>query len=146
MGDAFDDWLIDKIQLLRKGPVIASGIQRIEQVRYHCYFACIYFGSIIVSSFQPIVEVYYFLFEQALLGFTAWFFLFFVLVCNDENEPVNVRLIHTHPFPMKKIVNWSLCYLLVSKITRINFFGYSKLLFSKPYLIEIIMFLYCESQ
>ncbi|KAJ4749724.1 Sorting nexin-13 [Rhynchospora pubera] len=32
MGDAFDDWLIDKIQLLRKGPVIASGIQRIEQI------------------------------------------------------------------------------------------------------------------
>ncbi|KAF3324504.1 Sorting nexin-16 [Carex littledalei] len=32
MGDAFDDWLIEKIQLLRNGPVIASGIQRIEQI------------------------------------------------------------------------------------------------------------------
>jgi Sorting nexin C terminal len=40
MGDAFDDWLIDKIQLLRKGPVIASGIQRIEQViQLNCYFS-----------------------------------------------------------------------------------------------------------
>ncbi|KAF3793335.1 Sorting nexin-16 [Nymphaea thermarum] len=32
MGDAFDDWLIEKIQLLRKGSVIASGIKRIEQI------------------------------------------------------------------------------------------------------------------
>ncbi|KAI4387018.1 hypothetical protein MLD38_004885 [Melastoma candidum] len=32
MGDAFDDWLIDKILLLRKGSVIASGIKRVEQI------------------------------------------------------------------------------------------------------------------
>ena len=32
MGDAFDDWLIEKIQLLRRGSVIASGIKRVEQV------------------------------------------------------------------------------------------------------------------
>ncbi|KAE7997446.1 hypothetical protein FH972_002084 [Carpinus fangiana] len=32
MGDAFDDWLIEKIQLLRKGSVIASGVRRIEQI------------------------------------------------------------------------------------------------------------------
>ncbi|ERM98570.1 hypothetical protein AMTR_s00109p00032070 [Amborella trichopoda] len=32
MGDAFDDWLIDKIQLLRKGSVIALGIKRIEEI------------------------------------------------------------------------------------------------------------------
>ncbi|XP_061359559.1 uncharacterized protein LOC133303638 [Gastrolobium bilobum] len=32
MGDAFDDWLIEKIQLLRKGSVIASGIGRVEQI------------------------------------------------------------------------------------------------------------------
>lgn len=32
MGDAFDDWLIEKIQLLRKGTVIAAGIRRIEEV------------------------------------------------------------------------------------------------------------------
>lgn len=32
MGDAFDDWLIEKIQLLRKGSVIASGIRRVEQI------------------------------------------------------------------------------------------------------------------
>ncbi|KAI8529547.1 hypothetical protein RHMOL_Rhmol12G0233600 [Rhododendron molle] len=32
MGDAFDDWLIEKIQLLRRGSVVASGIKRIEQV------------------------------------------------------------------------------------------------------------------
>ncbi|XP_068648191.1 uncharacterized protein [Aristolochia californica] len=32
MGDAFDDWLIEKIQLLRKGSVIASIINRIEQI------------------------------------------------------------------------------------------------------------------
>eukprot|EP00252_Welwitschia_mirabilis_P001998 TRINITY_DN11955_c0_g1_i1.p1 TRINITY_DN11955_c0_g1~~TRINITY_DN11955_c0_g1_i1.p1 ORF type:complete len:1176 (+),score=264.58 TRINITY_DN11955_c0_g1_i1:313-3840(+) len=32
MGDAFDDWLIEKIQLLRKGEVIASAIARVEQI------------------------------------------------------------------------------------------------------------------
>lgn len=32
MGDAFDDWLIEKIQLLRRGPMVASGIKRVEQV------------------------------------------------------------------------------------------------------------------
>ncbi|KAI9107766.1 hypothetical protein K1719_021102 [Acacia pycnantha] len=32
MGDAFDDWLLDKIQLLRNGSVIASGIRRVEQI------------------------------------------------------------------------------------------------------------------
>ncbi|KAJ0075816.1 hypothetical protein Patl1_34198 [Pistacia atlantica] len=31
MGDAFDDWLIEKIQLLRTGSVIASGIKRVEK-------------------------------------------------------------------------------------------------------------------
>lgn len=32
MGDAFDDWLMEKIQLLRRGPVVASGIKRLEQI------------------------------------------------------------------------------------------------------------------
>ncbi|XP_065866048.1 uncharacterized protein [Euphorbia lathyris] len=32
MGDAFDDWLIEKIQLLRTGSVVASGIKRVEQI------------------------------------------------------------------------------------------------------------------
>ncbi|KAK7255382.1 hypothetical protein RIF29_28791 [Crotalaria pallida] len=32
MGDAFDDWLIEKIQLLRKGSVIASGVERVEKI------------------------------------------------------------------------------------------------------------------
>ncbi|XP_051135081.1 uncharacterized protein LOC127254176 [Andrographis paniculata] len=32
MGDAFDDWLIEKIQHLRRGPVVASGINRLEQI------------------------------------------------------------------------------------------------------------------
>ncbi|XP_054780633.1 uncharacterized protein LOC129288193 isoform X2 [Prosopis cineraria] len=32
MGDAFDDWLLAKIQLLRKGSVIASGIRRVEKI------------------------------------------------------------------------------------------------------------------
>lgn len=32
MGDAFDDWLIEKIQILRRGSVVASGIRRVEQV------------------------------------------------------------------------------------------------------------------
>lgn len=31
MGDAFDDWLIEKIQRLRRGSVVAAGIRRIEQ-------------------------------------------------------------------------------------------------------------------
>lgn len=32
MGDAFDDWLIQEIQLLRRGSVIASAIKRLEQI------------------------------------------------------------------------------------------------------------------
>ncbi|KAH6820970.1 hypothetical protein C2S53_018425 [Perilla frutescens var. hirtella] len=32
MGDAFDDWLIEKIQRLRRGSVVASGIRRLEQI------------------------------------------------------------------------------------------------------------------
>lgn len=32
MGDAFDDWLLEKILLLRKGSVIASGVTRVEQI------------------------------------------------------------------------------------------------------------------
>ncbi|KAK4754305.1 hypothetical protein SAY87_002409 [Trapa incisa] len=32
MSDAFDDWLMEKIQLLRRGSVIASGIKRVEQI------------------------------------------------------------------------------------------------------------------
>lgn len=32
MGDAFDDWLIEKIQVLRRGSVVASGISRVEQI------------------------------------------------------------------------------------------------------------------
>ncbi|XP_042020881.1 uncharacterized protein LOC121768437 [Salvia splendens] len=32
MGDAFDDWLIEKIQHLRRGSVVASGIRRLEQI------------------------------------------------------------------------------------------------------------------
>ncbi|KAL9156908.1 hypothetical protein ABFS82_09G110900 [Erythranthe guttata] len=32
MGDAFDDWLIEKIQVLRRGSVVASGIGRLEQI------------------------------------------------------------------------------------------------------------------
>lgn len=31
MGDAFDDWLIEKIQRLRRGSVVAAGIRRVEQ-------------------------------------------------------------------------------------------------------------------
>lgn len=32
MGDAFDDWLMEKVQFLRKGEVIASAISKIEQI------------------------------------------------------------------------------------------------------------------
>ncbi|KAI3759679.1 hypothetical protein L6452_07673 [Arctium lappa] len=32
MSDAFDDWLIAKVQLLRKGSIVASGIKRLEQI------------------------------------------------------------------------------------------------------------------
>lgn len=32
MGDALDDWLLEKIQLLRKGSVVALGIKRVEQI------------------------------------------------------------------------------------------------------------------
>lgn len=32
MSDAFDDWLVAKIQLLRRGSIVASGIKRLEQV------------------------------------------------------------------------------------------------------------------
>lgn len=37
MGDAFDDWLIEKIQILRRGSVVASGIRRVEQVTSYTY-------------------------------------------------------------------------------------------------------------
>ena len=33
MGDALDDWVLEKIRILRRGTVVASGIQRVEQVR-----------------------------------------------------------------------------------------------------------------
>ncbi|OIT00292.1 PREDICTED: uncharacterized protein LOC109228829 isoform X2 [Nicotiana attenuata] len=32
MGDAFDDWLIEKIQRLRRGSVVAAGIRCVEQI------------------------------------------------------------------------------------------------------------------
>ncbi|KAL3824360.1 hypothetical protein ACJIZ3_020389 [Penstemon smallii] len=32
MGDAFDDWLIEKIQVLRRGSVVASGVRKLEQI------------------------------------------------------------------------------------------------------------------
>ncbi|WVZ99728.1 hypothetical protein U9M48_044989 [Paspalum notatum var. saurae] len=32
MGDTFDDWLVDKIKLLRKGRVIAFAVKRVEQI------------------------------------------------------------------------------------------------------------------
>lgn len=32
MSDAFDDWLIAKVQLLRRGSIVASGIKRLEQI------------------------------------------------------------------------------------------------------------------
>ncbi|XP_071731890.1 uncharacterized protein [Rutidosis leptorrhynchoides] len=32
MSDAFDDWLIAKIQLLRRGSTVAAGIKRLEQI------------------------------------------------------------------------------------------------------------------
>ncbi|XP_047094603.1 uncharacterized protein LOC124706983 [Lolium rigidum] len=32
MGDTFDDWLVEKIQLLRKGRIIAFAVKRVEQI------------------------------------------------------------------------------------------------------------------
>ncbi|CAF1925819.1 unnamed protein product [Brassica oleracea var. botrytis] len=32
MGDALDDWVLEKIRILRRGTVVASGIQRVEQI------------------------------------------------------------------------------------------------------------------
>ncbi|KAJ0257055.1 Phox [Hirschfeldia incana] len=32
MGDALDDWVLEKIRLLRRGSVVASGVQRVEQI------------------------------------------------------------------------------------------------------------------
>ncbi|CAH8353823.1 unnamed protein product [Eruca vesicaria subsp. sativa] len=32
MGDALDDWVLEKIRLLRRGTVVASGVQRVEQI------------------------------------------------------------------------------------------------------------------
>ncbi|MQL75157.1 hypothetical protein Taro_007511 [Colocasia esculenta] len=42
MGDAFDDWLIEKIQLLRQGSVVAHAIKRVEQVclKIICLIKC----------------------------------------------------------------------------------------------------------
>lgn len=44
MGDAFDDWLMEKIQLLRRGSVVASGIKRLEQVII-----------LLLTNFMPVV-------------------------------------------------------------------------------------------
>lgn len=51
MGDAFDDWLIEKIQLLRKGSVIASGIRRVEQVTFEAALLSRVFQKKIVFMF-----------------------------------------------------------------------------------------------
>ncbi|XP_006655634.1 uncharacterized protein LOC102722219 [Oryza brachyantha] len=32
MGDTFDDWLVEKIQLLRKGRIVAFAVKRVEQI------------------------------------------------------------------------------------------------------------------
>ncbi|KAL0723529.1 hypothetical protein Bca4012_038128 [Brassica carinata] len=32
MGDALDDWVLEKIRLLRRGTVVASGVKRVEQI------------------------------------------------------------------------------------------------------------------
>jgi sorting nexin-13 len=32
MGDTFDDWLVEKIQLLRRGRIIAFAVKRVEEV------------------------------------------------------------------------------------------------------------------
>ena len=56
MGDAFDDWLIEKIQVLRRGTVVASGIRKIEQVivdnllELSSVCLCIFFVIIWMSS------------------------------------------------------------------------------------------------
>lgn len=51
MGDAFDDWLIEKIQLLRRGSVVASGINRLEQVILFLIFdqVCFFAGTHLTS-------------------------------------------------------------------------------------------------
>lgn len=59
MGDAFDDWLMEKIQLLRRGSVVASGIKRLEQViillfnKFHtcCFIADISFPCYSIRYF-----------------------------------------------------------------------------------------------
>ena len=61
MGDAFDDWLIEKIQVLRRGTVVASGIRKIEQVIVDnllelssiclcIFFAIIWMNTVIVEG------------------------------------------------------------------------------------------------
>lgn len=60
MGDAFDDWLMEKIQLLRRGSVVASGIKRVEEVTKwflsNCKFMLLvllnYIIKIIVETFR----------------------------------------------------------------------------------------------
>lgn len=46
MGDAFDDWLIEKIQHLCRGSVVAAGIQRLEQVVLKCLNLFVYSTSL----------------------------------------------------------------------------------------------------
>lgn len=54
MGDAFDDWLLEKILLLRKGSVIASGVTRVEQVILRSFF---FFLIIVMLIGNPYVLV-----------------------------------------------------------------------------------------
>lgn len=44
MGDALDDWLIQKIQRMRKGSAMASAITRVEQA-----------GILLTSTFKNII-------------------------------------------------------------------------------------------
>lgn len=92
MGDAFDDWLIEKIQLLRNGPVIASGIQRIEQVKHLCHINSLSFLVYILnpSLFQVInlllrnsiivVEVLFSVSNKSIRGLQFVFFKVFLIV------------------------------------------------------------------
>ena len=53
MGDAFDDWLIEKIQQLHKGSVIASGVTRVEEVILHTYL--LFRASNVLEMYDAII-------------------------------------------------------------------------------------------
>lgn len=56
MGDAFDDWLIARIQWLRREEVVASGVQWLKGVSNLRFFDIVLFDTKQVQKFTEFVH------------------------------------------------------------------------------------------